>query len=109
MAKGVWTESENAAAAMRWHKAEVRDALGAPSEEGLPFAGPTTHKKGRAPIWRQMEFWEKEDYLFNFQCYVERGGSNIEVANKIAVACEARFGDGPKRVRIVELDDSGAD
>jgi hypothetical protein len=108
MTKGLWSESENYAAAFREHKAEVRDALGALTAQGLPFAGPTTTKSGRAPVWRQMEFWTEEDYHFNFNAYVGRANSNIEVANRIAVACEARYGHGPQRVHIVSILDEPA-
>jgi hypothetical protein len=105
MNRGLWTEAENYAAALRQHQAEVRDALGELTAEGIPFAGPTTKKRGKAPIWRQTEFWALEDYQYNFDAYVGRGKSNIEIANKIAIHCVARYGTGPKCVRIVEIQD----
>ena len=38
MNRGLWTEAENYAAALRQHQAEVRDALGELTAEGIPFA-----------------------------------------------------------------------
>ena len=78
----LWSESEDQAAAMREHRAEVRDALGV-LVDGVPFAGPVT--MGKHPKWRQSEFWVTEEaYFVNWSGYRGRGGQNITIANNIS-------------------------
>ena len=45
---GVWTDSELLGMATTQARAEVRDALGVITAEGIPFAGPTPQQIGRA-------------------------------------------------------------
>jgi hypothetical protein len=90
---------------MRQKPEANKDALDKLTDEGVPFAGPTPVRNGRAPIWRQMEFWTLEDYQYNFDAYLARGKSNVQVARNIARHCRARYGAGPKLVQVVELKD----
>jgi hypothetical protein len=108
MHAGVWTVAENAAAALRQHQAEVRDALGV-IIDGIPYAGQTCElesegEKRAVHIWRQQELWNKEDYYLNFAAYVTRGEGNVTVANNLARKCLERFGDGPTPVAVVPVE-----
>jgi len=98
-----WTELEIRARATAALRDEVREALGALDESGLPFAGPTFLREGRAPVWRQRAFWDYDDYVYNFNEYRSRAGSNIAVANKIAAECRERNGRGPNNLRVAEV------
>jgi hypothetical protein len=76
---GLWTESELRAVAARGLRAEVRDALGQITEDGVPWAGPTSTRRppaedesensAWAPVWRQLDFWSKKDFDYNYTAY----------------------------------------
>lgn len=109
----LWSESELRSRAARQCRAEVRDALGT-LVDGLPFAGPTASRENRAardedegpaPVWKQIELWSEEDFLYNYKCKASLGGQNIAVANNIAVECNRRYGRSLKLLRIVEIED----
>jgi hypothetical protein len=110
---GLWTESELRGMAAREAREEVRAALGEITEDGVPWAGPTrTHRappedeseasvqsgehKRRAPIWRQMDFWSKADFDYNYSAYKRRAHANDQVAENIARVCRERFGTNPE-------------
>jgi hypothetical protein len=97
---GVWTESELRGMAAIQSRAEVRAALGQITPEGVPFAGPTETRKGRAPVWRQMEFWSKRDFDYNYSEYRRRERANGAAAMAIARVCRERFGDDPVYIEI---------
>jgi hypothetical protein len=102
---GLWTESELRAVAARGLRAEVRDALGQITEDGTPWAGPTSTRRppaedesetsARAPVWRQLDFWSKKDFDYNYTAYRRRARDNDHVAENIARACRERFGADP--------------
>ena len=102
---GLWSDFEIRAKATKACRDEVRDALGEIRNDGLPFAGPTGARQDGAPVWRQMEFWSYDDYVYNYNEYKSRGGSNIQVANRIAEHCRGRYSRGPKNLRIIEEDE----
>jgi hypothetical protein len=99
----VWTQSEIRGMAAIQARNEVRDALGYIGVEGVPFAGPTgTHKevddgqrKRQVPVWRQMAFWSKRDFDYNFTAYRRRADANQQIAENIAQLCRERFGQEP--------------
>jgi len=97
---GVWTSSEIRGLAVLQARAEVRAALGIITQEGIPFAGPTASRKGRSPIWRQMDFWSKVDFDYNYSAYKRREIANGKVAENIARVCEERFGAVPTYIDI---------
>jgi hypothetical protein len=92
---GVWTESELRGMAAIQARAAVRDALGQITPEGIPFAGPTATRRGRSPLWRQVDFWSKADFDYNFSEYKRREKANGKVAAAIARVCRERFGQDP--------------
>jgi hypothetical protein len=93
--EGVCTESEILGMASRAFRNEVRAALGALTAEGVPFAGPTGTRKDQAPVWRQMEFWSKKDFDYNYSAYKRREMANGFVAGNIARLCLQRYGVEP--------------
>jgi hypothetical protein len=99
---GVWTQSELRGMAALQARAEVREALGQIQPEGVPWAGPTSSHKGSAPVWRQMEFWSKADFDFNYSAYRTRERANAKIANAIARVCRERFGVDPTFVDDVD-------
>lgn len=102
---GVWTDSEILGMASIQARAEVRDALGQITADGVPFAGPTPLKKGRAPIWRQLEFWSKRDFDYNYTAYKRRERQNGAVALNIARVCRERYGEDPVDLGDYPLED----
>lgn len=107
----VWTKHEIRAKATKALRDEVREALGAlKTDDGnVPWAGQTTVLEDGAPVWRQEEFWQFDDYVLNYQEYGKRGGSNIRIANNIAKRCKERNdGRGPKYLQIIEVEDEPA-
>ena len=102
--RGVWTESELRGLATTQARAEVRDALGQITAEGVPFAGPTPQHEGRSPVWRQMDFWSKRDFDYNYSSYKRREMSNGQIANNIARVCRERFGEDPVYIELNDLD-----
>lgn len=107
--KGLWSPAEMRSKATGGCRNEVRAALGALMENRLPFAGQTTERDEdtKAPIWRQIEFWEKDDYYLNNKAYIDRGSDNIEIGNRIASDCWRRYGDGPPQYAVVEVSEAG--
>lgn len=97
---GVWTDSEIRGMASIQARNEVRSALGVLTPEGVPFAGPTPTRKDSAPVWRQMTFWSKRDFDYNYSAYKRRELSNARVAANIARVCEERFGVPPMFIEI---------
>lgn len=119
----VWTQSELLGMASIQARAEVREALGQLTPEGVPFAGPTSQRrvvseeegaeseeeeseeeesekprakrKISAPIWRQMEFWSKRDFDYNYTAYKRRERQNAKIAGNIARVCRERYGEDP--------------
>jgi ParB family chromosome partitioning protein len=71
-------------------------------EEGIPWAGSTETCKGRSPVWRQVDFWSKRDFDFNYSAYKRRANSNAKIAENIARACRERFGVGPTYIEDTE-------
>jgi len=104
--EGVWTDSELRGMATIQARAEVRAALGQLTPDGVPFAGPTETRKGRAPVWRQMEFWSKRDFDYNYSEYRRREYANGRIAQNIARLCRERFGADPV---YVEFEDEPED
>lgn len=102
---GLWTDVEIRGKAMKAIRDEVREALGALDDDGMPFAGPTPERADGAPVWRQREFWTFDDYVYNYSEYRNRAGANIEVANRIATECRERNGKGPRNLRLIEEDE----
>jgi len=100
---GCWTQSELRAMAALQVRAEVRAALGKLTDDGVPFAGPTRTRKGGKPVWRQMEFWSKQDFDYNYSAYKRRARANDKVAQSIARVCRERFGSDP--IFIEEIED----
>ena len=101
MRSDVWTESEILGMASLQAREEVRTALGQITAEGIPFAGPTQGHKGRAPVWRQCEFWSKADFDYNYTAYKKRSRQNDRIAANIARVCRERYGEDP-----IDLGDS---
>lgn len=102
---GVWTEAENAAAAMAHHRNEVREAL-REEIDGLPWAGETGRRVGGKPVWRQMDLWEYEDFAYNIQARIKQTRGDVEVLNRIIALCMERFGRAPvKRLAMIEVED----
>jgi hypothetical protein len=97
---GIWSESELRAMAAREARNEVRAALGAITAEGVPFAGATPTRKGGRPVWRQMQFWSKADFDYNYSQYRRRAKDNEKVAVAIARVCRERFGEDPTYYEI---------
>lgn len=93
--QGVWTDSEIRGLASVQARNEVRAALNALTPEGVPFAGPTPTRRDSAPVWRQMAFWSKRDFDYNYSAYKRREQANGRVAANIARVCEERFGKPP--------------
>ena len=110
--QSVWTKSEIRGMAAVQARNEVRDALGYITTDGVPFAGPTGtrkevddgQRKREVPVWRQMAFWSKRDFDYNFTAYQRRANANRQVAENIARLCRERFGRDP-----VFLGDEDAD
>jgi hypothetical protein len=98
--QGIWTDSELRGMASREARNEVRAALGSLTPEGVPFAGPTPTRKDRVPVWRQMEFWSKQDFDYNYSAYKRRERENGRIATNIARVCEERFGAPPIFIEI---------
>jgi hypothetical protein len=93
--EGVWSDSELRGMATQQARAEVRAALGIILDDGIPFAGPTETRNGKKPVWRQMEFWSKRDFDYNYSAYRRRERDNGKVAKAIARVCVERFGETP--------------
>ena len=99
----VWTKSEIRGMAAIQARNEVRDALGYITTGGVPFAGPTStrkevddgQRKREVPVWRQMTFWSKRDFDYNFTAYQRRADANRDIAVNIARLCRERFGQDP--------------
>jgi hypothetical protein len=104
--QGVWTTSELRGLASIQARNEVRDALGILTEEGVPFAGPTARRKNHVPVWKQMAFWSKVDFDYNYSAYKRRERANGRVAANIARVCEERFGEPPN---FIEIEDEPSD
>jgi len=100
----LWSKNEIRNKATTACRNEVRAALGE-LQDGVPFAGPTGAREDGAPVWRQMEFWSYDDYVYNYQEYRGRGGSNIAVANHIAERCCDQYRTGPKRLQLLEIEE----
>lgn len=96
----LWTESEVRGMASIQARAEVREALGVITADGVPFAGPTPAREGRTPIWKQMEFWSKVDFDYNYSAYKRREVANGRIAANIAHVCLNRFGAPPILIDI---------
>jgi len=96
--KGVWSESELLGMASITARQEVREALGALTSAGVPFAGPTAQRSDKAPVWKQIEFWSKEDFDYNWSAYKIRELSNRRVADNIARVCLERYGEPPSYI-----------
>ena len=96
----IWTDSEIRGMASIQARAEVREALGVITTDGVPFAGPTPARDGHAPIWQQMEFWSKSDFDYNYSAYKRREVANARIAANIARVCEERFGEPPMLVDV---------
>jgi hypothetical protein len=105
----VWTESELLGHASRACREEVRNALGELVDGGLPFAGPTTTKKGGKPEWKQRHLWKKEDYFLNCGLYAQRSGADLIVHNKLARECAQRFDESPTLLQISPLVEGAGD
>jgi len=98
MDDGVWTESEDNLTLFREHRREVRDVLGDLTPDGLPWAGPTALRKEDQPgqpVWRQLVFWSKADYDYNYTSYKRRERQNAQIAANIARNCISMFGVAP--------------
>ena len=92
---GVWTDAENAAAAMAHHRNEVRDALRA-TIDGVPFAGETGARAlDGKPVWRQLSLWDYEDFEYNIGQRVRQSKADIDVINRLIELCLNRFGRAP--------------
>ena len=100
--EGVWSDSELRGMASQQARAEVRAALGLIREDGVPFAGPTETRKSKRPVWRQMEFWSKRDFDYNYYAYRRRERDNAKVAKAIARVCVERFGEEPVFIEAIE-------
>lgn len=105
--QGVWTDSEIRGMASIQARNEVRAALGVLTSEGVPFAGPTPTRKNSVPVWRQMAFWSKRDFDYNYSAYKRREHANGRVAANIARVCEERFGEPPTFIEIEDEPDLG--
>lgn len=102
----IWTEAENAAAAMAHHRHEVREALRA-LIDGIPWAGDTGERsEDGKPVWKQESLWEYEHYEFHITSRLTQAGGDIAVINKLIERCWGRFGRAPmKRVELIEVQD----
>jgi hypothetical protein len=108
----VWTKSEIRGMAAIQARNEVRDALGYITTDGVPFAGPTAARKDvddgkrqrEVPVWRQMAFWSKRDFDYNFTAYQRRANENHQIAENIARLCRERFGRDPVFLSDEEVD-----
>jgi hypothetical protein len=106
--KGIWTDSELRGMASMQARTEVREALGKIMPNGAPFAGPTPGRKeasdgkNRVPIWKQMEFWLKVDFDYNYSAYKRRERANGNVAASIARVCIDRYGVEPNFIEEEE-------
>jgi hypothetical protein len=103
--QGVWSDSELMGMASIRARDEVRAALGELTPDGVPFAGPTPQRKGRKPIWRQMDFWSKRDFDYNYTAYKRREAANGHVAENIARVCRERFGENPVLLTGEDIED----
>lgn len=116
-----WTDAELAGKALSKCQDEVRDALGALLEDGMPFAGPMapvrndeeaeetngkSYGRSRAPKWRQRELWTHDDYEWNIHAYLKRGSQNVQVANRLIVEDCDRYRTVPAHWDIRSTDDA---
>lgn len=92
--KGIWTESENAMAAMAQHREEVRSAL-REVIDGVPWAGETRNKRDGKPVWRQSALWEFDDYEYNINRRLAQSQADIDVINRMIERCRERYGKSP--------------
>lgn len=103
----LWTESELRAKAVRACKDEVRAALSA-ELDGLPWAGETPTTEEGLPVWRQLDFWDFETFVFNISRRKIQTGADVEVINRLVSRCQERFGRAPHKSALIDLieDDS---
>lgn len=94
---GIWTESEIEAFTLRSAQDAVRLALKKSDIYGLPFAGKTMDKdeETKAPIWKQRQFWQFEDYSFNIRDLVSQRDVLHQEAILLQSECMSRFGKAP--------------
>ena len=100
----VWTKTELRGKALRACKEEVRAALSAEAD-GVPWAGETPVTEEGAPVWRQLELWDFETYVFNITRRKAQTGADILVINRMVARCFERFGKAPHRSALVEVMD----
>jgi hypothetical protein len=98
----VWTDSELRGKALRACKEEVRTALST-EVDGLPWAGETPQKEEGSPVWRQLDLWDFETYVFNINRRKVQTGADVEVINRMAERCYERFGKAPRKTKLVEI------
>jgi|SRR6185437_9139203 len=92
-ARGFWTPEEVDAYAFRAQQNEIRRALKIRTENGLPFAGPTTKMdESGAPIWSQRAFWDLDDYVGNIRELKDQAETMIAIAEEMIREAIYRYG-----------------
>lgn len=93
---GLWSAIDLRHKATKACQTEVREALSI-IVDGVPWAGETEKRRDGKPVWRQLEFWEYEDYCFNIQHRIQQGHADAAVINKLLEHCFERFGKAPAK------------
>ena len=90
---GVWTQDELLDAGFKHAMDEVRVALRALDDQGLPFAGPTSTKAatGNGQIWKQRTLWEAMDYELNVTDRLTQLGGDYRIIEGLAAECFDRY------------------
>lgn len=101
---GLWTDSELRAKALRGCKDEVRAALTA-TIDGLPWAGETPYREEGKPVWRQLDFWDYETFVFNIGRRKAQTASDVDVINRLVDRCRERFGVSPKKSALSDIEE----
>lgn len=100
---GVWTDAENAAAAMAFHRSEVRTALRA-LIDGVPWAGEVNRRLDGTRVWRQLDLWSYDDYAYHLATRVIQIHGDVTVINRLIDRCLMQHGRAPIEKLILSED-----
>lgn len=95
---GFWSGDEVESLAIDGAKEQVRRALRARDESGLPWAGPTQDRRDTpngAPIWRRRPFWTYQDYERIVGQLLAARQLSHDQARVLAQEARFRFPDSP--------------
>lgn len=94
---GLYSPEELERAKIQKVQSDIRRALKAPDDVGLPFAGQTAEKsESGGPVWRQRRYWSFDDYEINITELIDNRDENHESATRLRGECMSRFGRAPE-------------